>query len=172
MPTTVVAAASFDDMIALTGYTIFINVAVQVCRLHSCVHACVDAVWSVVLCWASQCRVANTYRVATSCRLLRGFCFCVILSLLCAALTWLQSRDAMDQIMSACGLVGIREQGLAHRTRPALSGVRRRTRARGRRLLQLHQVVEHPLQAILHLGRVRYAADACGCCCLALISSV
>ena len=30
MPTTVVAAASFDDMIALTGYTIFINIAVQV----------------------------------------------------------------------------------------------------------------------------------------------
>ena len=29
MPTTVVAAASFDDMIALTGYTIFINIAVQ-----------------------------------------------------------------------------------------------------------------------------------------------
>lgn len=39
MPTTVVAAASFDDMIALTGYTIFINVAVQVCALHACLHA-------------------------------------------------------------------------------------------------------------------------------------
>ena len=29
MPKTVVAAASFDDMIAITGYTIFINIAVQ-----------------------------------------------------------------------------------------------------------------------------------------------
>ena len=46
MPTTVVAAASFDDMIAITGYTIFINIAVQVrascvanppaCRKWSC----------------------------------------------------------------------------------------------------------------------------------------
>jgi len=29
IPKTVVAAASFDDMIAITGYTIFINIAVQ-----------------------------------------------------------------------------------------------------------------------------------------------
>lgn len=29
LPTTVVAAASFDDMVAITGYTIFINIAVQ-----------------------------------------------------------------------------------------------------------------------------------------------
>ena len=29
MPTIVVAAASFDDMVAITGYTIFINIAVQ-----------------------------------------------------------------------------------------------------------------------------------------------
>lgn len=29
MPTVVVAAASFDDMVAITGYTIFINIAVQ-----------------------------------------------------------------------------------------------------------------------------------------------
>ena len=40
MPTTVVAAASFDDMIALTGYTIFINVAVQVSTPHTCLHTC------------------------------------------------------------------------------------------------------------------------------------
>lgn len=30
MPTVVVAAASFDDMVAITGYTIFINIAIQV----------------------------------------------------------------------------------------------------------------------------------------------
>ena len=29
IPATVVAAASFDDMVAITGYTIFINLAVQ-----------------------------------------------------------------------------------------------------------------------------------------------
>ncbi len=29
MPTIVVAAASFDDMVAITGYTIFIKIAVQ-----------------------------------------------------------------------------------------------------------------------------------------------
>lgn len=29
MPTVIVAAASFDDMVAITGYTIFINIAVQ-----------------------------------------------------------------------------------------------------------------------------------------------
>ena len=40
IPKTVVAAASFDDMIAITGYTIFINIAVQVSSLSHALQRC------------------------------------------------------------------------------------------------------------------------------------
>ncbi len=72
-----------------------------------------------------------------------------------------QCRCAISFTCKSVSCVGFRQQGLAHRPRSAVGGAWHRARAAGGRSLQLHQAVEHQLQAILHLGRGRYAARAC-----------
>lgn len=147
MPATVVAASSFDDMVAITGYTIFINIAVQ---------GTSDQAWHIAQVPSMQ--LLSTDETAGRCMSILHVT--TLLRQSCSARCWRQAPCCVLLVLA----VRVIAQGSCSNamwlTRvliagPPVGGVWRHARRCGRNRLQCHPPVEQPVQAHHRVVRVR-----------------